>query len=698
MVSIATPFSDIQNHWARSFITALAQRGIVSGLPNGTYRPDNSLTRAEFAAIIANAFGTVSKKRQYVSFVDVPTNYWAAAAIKTAYEKAFISGFPDKTFRFANRITRVEVLVSLVAGLEIATKIKPDLLSKLSQIYQDSVQIPEYGRNHVAIATSAGLVVSFPNIKLLNPNLAATRADVAVIIYQALVYLGQAEKIASSYLVQPPILTPTPIPAPTPIPTPTPTPIPIPTPTPTPIGSVRVNHSREFRGAWVVSVWNGDWPSKPGLSVAQQKAELTEIITKLQALNFNALIFQVRPEGDALYESQLEPWSAWITGTQGKAPEPFYDPLAFAIAECHKRNIELHAWFNPYRASTSTDPAKTVRPHIAATNPESVYLWKTQRWMDPGLKIVQDRAYNVILDVVKRYDVDGIHLDDYFYPYPIEGQPFPDDKTYAAYKAAGGTLSLNDWRRDNVNKMVQRLWQGIKTTKPDVKFGISPFGIYRPGQPAGITGLDAYNVLYADSKKWLEEGWIDYIAPQLYWRTDQAQQSYSALLKWWTQVNTKQRHVYAGNNLTEPSNKSRESDEIEKQVIVSRSQAAQLSLGNIFFNLSVLTENSQGIADKFQSLLYNKPALPPTLPWQDTTPPPPPIGLQVNNRKLSWQPGDNQPVRSWTLYRLSGDTWTIQRILSAGTTFATVQQAGSYAVCAVDRLANESAGTVITVS
>lgn len=684
MVSNATPFSDIQNHWARLFITALAQRGIVNGLPNGVYRPDNSLTRAEFATIVTNAFRTVTKKRQYVSFVDVPTNYWAAAAIQTAYEKAFISGFPDNTFRLANRITRIEVLVSLVGGLEIATKVKSDLLSQLSQIYQDSVQIPGYGRNQVAIATSAGLVVSFPNIKLLNPNLAATRADVAVIIYQALVYLGQAEKIASSYLVQPPISTPTP------------TPIPI--PTPTPIGSVRVNHSREFRGAWVVSVWNGDWPSKSGLAVAQQKAELIEIITKLQTLNFNALIFQVRPEGDALYESQLEPWSAWITGTQGQAPEPFYDPLAFAIAECHKHNIELHAWFNPYRASTSTNPAKTVRPHIAATNPESVYLWKTQRWMDPGLKVVQDRAYNVILDVVKRYDVDGIHLDDYFYPYPIEGQPFPDDKTYAAYKAAGGTLNLGDWRRDNVNKMVQRLYQGIKATKPDVKFGISPFGIYRPGQPTGITGLDAYNVLYADSKKWLEEGWIDYIAPQLYWRTDQPQQSYPALLKWWTQVNTKQRHVYAGNNLTEPSNKSRESDEIEKQVKISRSQAGQLSLGNIFFNLSVLTENSQGIADKFQSLLYNKPALPPTLSWQNTTPLPAPIGLQVNNRKLSWQPGDNQPVRSWTLYRLSGDTWTIGRILSAGTTFATVQLAGTYAVCAVDRLANESVGTVITVS
>ncbi|WP_193196885.1 glycoside hydrolase family 10 protein [Nostoc sp. MG11] len=676
MVSTSTSFSDIQNHWTRRFIEALAGRRIVNGYPDGTFRPNNSLTRAEFAAIITKAFTQVAKQRQYIPFVDVPTNHWAAAAIQTAYEKGFISGFPDKSFRPNNRITRVEVLVSLVSGLEIAAKIKPDPLSALPQIYQDAAQIPEYGRNQIAIATSAGLVPNFPNIKLLNPNLAATRSDVAVIIYQALVYLGQAEKIVSVYLVVPPTST---------------------TPIPTPPGSLKLNHSREFRGAWVAAVWNGDWPSKAGLTAVQQQAELTEIINKLQALNFNALIFQVRPEGDALYASQLEPWSAWITGTQGKAPEPFYDPLEFAIAECHKRNIELHAWFNPYRAKTSIKGSPNVRPHLAVTNPEVVYQWGNQLWMEPGAKIVQDRAYNVILDVVKRYDIDGIHLDDYFYPYPIEGQSFPDDKTYAAYKAAGGTLNIGDWRRDNVNKMVQRLWQGIKATKPHVKFGISPFGIYRPGQPPGITGLDAYNVLYADAKKWLEQGWIDYIAPQLYWRTDQTQQSYSALLKWWTQVNTKQRHVYAGNNLTEPSNKSRESDEIEKQVKISRSQAGQFSLGNIFFNLGVLTENSQGIADKFQSLLYNKPALPPTLSWQNTTPPPPPTELQVNNRKLSWQSGDTQPVRSWTLYRQSGDTWILQRILSAGTTFATVQP-GTYAVCAVDRLANESVGVVISVS
>lgn len=715
MVSNITPFSDIQNHWARLFIQALAQRGIVTGFSNGTFRPDNSLTRAEFAVLITKAFPKVPKKRQYVPFTDVPKNHWAATAIQTAYETGFINGFPDNRYRPDNRITRLEILLSLVTGLEIATKVKPDLLTVLPKIYQDAAQIPEYARNQVAIATSAGIIANFPNVKILNPNLAAIRADVIVFIYQALVYLGEVPRIPSAYLVvfgtATPTPTPTPVPqaTPTPIPVPQPTPRPIPvpqpTPTPTPVpqltptppGTVRVSHRREFRGAWVATVWNSDWPSKAGLPVAQQQAELVNIITQLQELNFNALILQVRPEGDALYSSQLEPWSAWITGTQGKAPEPFYDPLAFAIAECHKRNIEVHAWFNPYRAKTSLKSAPNVRPHLSVTNPEVVYQWGNQLWMDPGAKIVQDRAYNVIIDVVQRYNLDGIHLDDYFYPYPIPGESFPDGKTYNAYKETGGTLSLGDWRRENVNQMVQRLFQGIKAAKPHVKFGISPFGIYRPGQPAGITGLDAYNVLYADSKKWLDQGWVDYLAPQLYWRTDQTQQSYPTLLKWWTEANTKQRHIYAGNNIGQLDGKVWKDEEIEKQIKITRNLAQDLSLGNIFFSMSSINENRQGIADKFKNSLYSTPALVPTLSWQNATPPSPPQVLQVNNRRLSWQSGDNQPVRSWSLYRQTGDTWTLQRVLSAGTTFATVQP-GTYAVCAVDRLANESVGVVISVT
>ncbi|WP_414754895.1 glycoside hydrolase family 10 protein [Anabaena sp. CCY 9910] len=669
MVSTTTRFSDIPNHWARPFIEALAARRILNGYPDGTFRPNNSVTRAEFAAIVAAVFN-ISVKRPYINFTDVPTSNWAANAIKKAYETGFLSGFPDKTFRPGNQISRGDILVSLVNGLEIATKIKLDLLEKLPEIYQDAANIPAYGRNQIAIATSAGLVSSFPNIKSLNFTTAATRGDVAAIIYQALVYLGQAEKIASVYLVIPPKPT---------------------------LPTVRVSHNREFRGAWITTVWNSDWPSKAGLSVAQQQAELVAILTRLQELNFNAVILQVRPEGDALYASELEPWSAWLTGTPGKAPEPFYDPLQFAIAEAHKRNLEVHAWFNPYRAKTSTKSAPNVRPHISVTNPEVVYQWGNQLWMDPGIKIVQDRAYNVIIDVVRRYDIDAVHLDDYFYPYPIQGQAFPDDKTYAAYKSAGGQLNLNDWRRQNVDQMVLRLSQGIKATKSYVKFGISPFGIYRPGQPPGITGLDAYSVLYADAKKWLEQGWVDYLAPQLYWRTDQTSQSYPVLLKWWTEINSKRRHIYAGNNIGQLDGKAWKNEEIEKQVKISRNQAGELSLGNIFFSVSSIIENRQDISATFQNSLYTTPAIAPAMPWQTATTPPPPKELQVNNRRLSWQPGDNQPVRSWTLYRQTSNNWILQRVLSAGTTFATVQP-GTYAVCAVDRLANESQGVVISVS
>ncbi|MGH1395335.1 MAG: glycoside hydrolase family 10 protein [Trichormus sp.] len=670
MVSTTARFSDVQNHWARPFIEALAERRILNGYPNGTFRPDNSVTRAEFAAIVAAVFN-VAVKRPYISFRDVPATHWAAGAIKKAYETGFLTGYPNQIFGLNDRIARGDVLVALVSGLDIATRVKPDLLENLPQIYQDATTIPGYGRNAIAIATSTGLVASFPNTKVLNYTIAATRADVAVIVYQALVYLGNAPKINSAYLIVPPRSSSP--------------------------STVKVSHQREFRGAWLTTVWNSDWPSKAGLPVAQQQSELVNILQQLQQLNFNALILQVRPEGDALYASAIEPWSAWITGTQGKAPEPFYDPLEFAIAESHKRNIEVHAWFNPYRAKTSIKGTPNVQPHIALTNPDVVYQWGNQLWMDPGSKIVQDRAYNVMMDVVRRYDIDAVHLDDYFYPYPIQGQSFPDDKTYAAYKSRGGNLNLADWRRENVNQMVLRLSQGIKAIKSHVKFGISPFGIYRPGQPPGITGLDAYNVLYADAKKWLEQGWIDYIAPQLYWRIEQTQQSYPALLKWWTEINPQRRHIYTGNNISLLDGKAWKDEEIEKQIKISRNLVKDLSLGNIFFSMSSITENRQGIADKFRSSLYATPAIVPAMSWQNQSPPPPPKELEFKNGRLNWQPGDNQPVRSWTLYRQTGDTWTLQRILSAGTNFATVQP-GTYAVCAVDRLANESEGVVIRVS
>ncbi|MFB2647124.1 family 10 glycosylhydrolase [Raphidiopsis sp. BLCC-F218] len=668
MVSNTTSFRDIENHWAGLFIRALAQRRILNGYLDGTFRPDNPVSRGEFAAMMGSII-SLPVKREYITFKDVPDNYWARNAIRRVYETGVMTGYPDQTFRPNDRVSRADVLVVMINALGIASQFFPELVGKLAQIYEDAANIPSYAINSIAIASGNGLVVNYPNIKLLNPQSGATRGDVAVMMYQALVHLGRVQKINSPYIVTLPLAGKT----------------------------VKVSHQREFRGAWITVVWNSDWPSKPGLSVEQQKTELLEIIKQLQSLNFNALILQVRPEGDAVYASPIEPWSAWITGTQGKAPEPVYDPLEFVIEECHKRNIEVHAWFNPYRAKTTTKSGSNVSPHIAITNPEVVYKWGNQLWMDPGAKIVQDRAYNVIIDVLTRYDVDGIHLDDYFYPYPISGQSFPDEKTYSAYKNSGGKLSVEDWRRENVNQMVWRLSEGIKKIKPHVKFGISPFGIYRPGQPPGIVGLDPYSVLYADSKKWLQEGWIDYLAPQLYWRTDQTQQSYETLLKWWTEVNTKQRHVYAGNNIGQLDGKVWKNSEIEKQIVISRNLRNNFSLGNIFFSMKSLAENRQGIGEQFKQVYYPRPSIVPTMSWRNQTPPPPPENITFQDGKLNWQRGDNRSVRSWTLYRQTGDSWTIQRILSAGTTFATVQP-GTYAVCAVDRLGNESLGVTITVS
>ncbi|HEY9597678.1 MAG TPA: family 10 glycosylhydrolase, partial [Cyanophyceae cyanobacterium] len=460
--------------------------------------------------------------------------------------------------------------------------------------------------------------------------------------------------------------------------------------------TIALSHTREFRGVWVASVWNLDWPSKKGLTTDEQKRELIQILDQLQDLKFNALILQVRPTGDALYSSQLEPWSEWLTGAQGKAPDPFYDPLEFAIAEAHKRNIELHAWFNPYRASTSTQGSHTVSPHITVTHPQYVYQYGTQLWMDPGVKVVQDLTYNVILDVVRRYDVDGIHLDDYFYPYPVAGQAFPDDKTYAAYQQAGGKLSLADWRRDNVNQMVQRLATGIRATKRYVKFGISPFGIYRPGQPSQIKGLDQYEAIYADPKKWLEEGWVDYVAPQLYWRIDPPAQSYPVLLQWWTENNPDRRHIYPGNQLSKLGEKDWPISEYEKQVEITRNLQSKLSLGNIFYSVKVVKENRLGMNDTFKSSMYPEPALVPTMPWLDDQLPATPSSVRAKDGKISWKAVTSDNIRGWTLYQQKGSSWKLLKVLPPATTEVTIEP-GTYALGAVSRMANESFGVIVSV-
>jgi uncharacterized lipoprotein YddW (UPF0748 family) len=378
---------------------------------------------------------------------------------------------------------------------------------------------------------------------------------------------------------------------------------------------------REFRGAWIATVANIDWPSRPGLPVQEQQAELIALLARAQEIRLNAIIFQVRPACDAFYASELEPWSEFLTGQMGLAPEPFYDPLAFAIEEAHKRGIELHAWFNPYRARHNTPLGEASADHISQTNPELVRTYGKFLWMDPADPAVQERSRAVIRDVVRRYDVDGIHFDDYFYPYQIQDDngnviDFPDTETWEKYQASGGMLSRNDWRRENVNTFIRDVYADIKAEKPQVLFGISPFGIWRPGNPPQIQGLDAYDTLYADARKWFHEGWVDYLTPQLYWAIDPPAQSFPVLLQWWAEQNTHNRHLWIGlftsRVLGDPA-KAWAPEEIARQIELT--QAHPGASGTVHFSMKSLTRENSPVGDLLAQGVYAEPADVPSSPW-----------------------------------------------------------------------------------
>jgi uncharacterized lipoprotein YddW (UPF0748 family) len=293
----------------------------------------------------------------------------------------------------------------------------------------------------------------------------------------------------------------------------------------------------------------------------------------------------------------------------GKSPG--YDPLAFAVAEAHARGLELHAWFNPYRSRTPSAKSPATDDHITKRRPDLAKPYGKHYWMNPTHRDVQDHSIAVILDVVKRYDVDGVHLDDYFYPYKEKDAddkiiPFPDDDTWEKYQEEGGKLKRDDWRRDAVNKFVERMYREVKETKPWVKVGISPFGIWRPGHPEQIRGLDAYDTLYADARKWFVEGWVDYLAPQLYWPTAQSQQSFPVLLKWWAEQNDRQRHLWPGLSL------SNDPDEVVNQIRLARRQST--APGHILWSMKPLLQNRRGISDVLLKQVYTELALPPALP------------------------------------------------------------------------------------
>lgn len=372
--------------------------------------------------------------------------------------------------------------------------------------------------------------------------------------------------------------------------------------------------TREFRAAWVATVANINWPSEPGLPVSLQKEEAIRLLDLLEENNFNAVIFQVRPQADALYKSDLEPWSYYLTGEQGKAPSPDYDPLEFWTREAHKRKLELHVWLNPYRAHHVA--GGPVSEHsVVNTMPQLVVeLESGYYWFDPSLEATRAHSRAVVMDIVNRYDIDGVHFDDYFYPYPSyhNGRDFPDDDSWTAYKESGGKLSRGDWRRESVNIFIQDVYSSIKKVKPHVKFGISPFGIWRPGYPESVAGFDQYDVLYADARKWLNEGWVDYFTPQLYWPVNQIPQSFPVLLKWWADENTKDRHLWPGMSIGRLDGEQRR-DEVLNQIMISRA-ITDRSPGTVHWSIQPLVNDST-LRHTLRNTVYAEEALVPPSPW-----------------------------------------------------------------------------------
>lgn len=386
---------------------------------------------------------------------------------------------------------------------------------------------------------------------------------------------------------------------------------------------------REFRAAWIQSV-NGQFR---GMPTEKLKQNLIGQLNSLQKAGINAIIFQVRPEADALYASRLEPWSRFLTGVQGKAPEPYWDPMQFMIDECHKRGMEFHAWINPYRTKT-TLKSELAPNHVYNIHPEWFVTYGDQLYFDPALPESRRHICMVVSDIVSRYDVDAIHMDDYFYPYPIKGKDFPDDASFARF--VGGFSNKGDWRRSNVNVLIKKLHETIREIKPWVKFGVSPFGIYRneSSDPLGskTKGLQNYDDLYADVLLWAREGWIDYNIPQIYWHIGHPVADYETLVKWWAR-NTENRPLFIGQSVmntvqnADPKNPS--INQLPRKMALQR--AYQTIGGSCQWPASAVVENAGKYRDALIAEYHKYPALPPVFDFMDNEAP-----AKVRKMKPVW--------------------------------------------------------------
>lgn len=461
---------------------------------------------------------------------------------------------------------------------------------------------------------------------------------------------------------------------------------------------------REFRAAWVATVANIDWPSNKNLSTAEQKREIVHLFDLLKLNNFNAVIVQIRPAADALYQSKYEPWSRYLTGKQGVAPSPYYDPLTFMVEEAHKRCLEFHAWFNPYRALMNAYKNPNPSSHVTKTHPEWFVNYGKKKYFNPGLPAVQDYCIKIVTDVVKRYDIDAVHMDDYFYPYRIGKSEFPDLSAYRKYNR--NNLSRDDWRRDNVNQLVKRLSKEIKKIKPYVKFGISPFGVWRNASVDPVRGSHTkagqtnYDDLFADVRLWQKKGWIDYCMPQLYWETGHRAADYATLIDWWDR-NAFDRHMYIGHGIYRLGSKKpiwQNLNELEHQIKETRRY--KNIQGSAYYSIKFMKRNTLGVNQLFRKKVYKQPALLPKMNWmsqplnQGMLQPSPKLQIMHTNKGMKMLKWRNDKKKQIAIYEIENTRQRYNKRLlgiTRGDYFVLEKTNGraEYGICLLDRLHNE---------
>ncbi|WP_272511587.1 glycoside hydrolase family 10 protein [Bacillus altitudinis] len=477
----------------------------------------------------------------------------------------------------------------------------------------------------------------------------------------------------------------------------------------------KLESTREMRAVWVASVYNLDWPSKKGLPRDEQKQEFIQLLDDIKAMNMNAVIMQIKPTADAFYPSKFGPWSEYLTGTQGK--DPGYDPLEFMIEEAHKRGLEFHAWFNPYRITMNhTDLNRLSADHPARAHPEWTIAYGNQLYFNPGIPDAQDFIVDGIEEVVKNYDIDAVHMDDYFYPNKIAGVPFPDQETYETYGQK--FTHIEDWRRDNVNHLVQQINDTIKKEKPYVKFGISPFGVWRniKDDPTGsntTAGMTNYDDLYADTRAWIQQHHIDYITPQIYWSIGFQPAAYDVLTKWWSnEVKGQPVHLYIGQATYKINQNSdpawSEPEEYFRQIELNRQ--SQFVQGSMHFSLKDINRNPLNVKKRLIEETYSKPALIPEMPWLHQKAPKKPIIQSVKKTEdgavLQIQNDPRSSASYYAVYRLSnkGTYEFVQTVRKETGSFthtkdilANQKKNYTYKVTALNRLHHESKPSTKTV-